>query len=95
LVEVNRFPGLEPRNDDDDALVKHQIVRDAWWVAAAAASGHSALEIRNLLGRRNKPTDARYLVPWLERDFDDMTCLDKSTIMLEELDDSREYVTPR
>jgi Tubulin-tyrosine ligase family len=95
LVEVNRFPGLEPRNDDDDALVKHQIVRDAWWVAAAAASGHSALEIRNLLGRRNKPTDARYLVPWLERDFDDMTCLDKSTIMLEELDDSREYGTPR
>lgn len=33
LVEVNRFPGLEPR-DDSDRQVKHQIVRDAWMCAA-------------------------------------------------------------
>jgi hypothetical protein len=29
LVEVNRFPGLEPR-DENDGYVKHQVVRDAW-----------------------------------------------------------------
>jgi tetratricopeptide (TPR) repeat protein len=29
LVEVNRFPGLEPR-DDSDREVKHHVVRDAW-----------------------------------------------------------------
>ena len=33
LVEVNRFPGLEPR-DDSDRQVKHQVVRDAWMSAA-------------------------------------------------------------
>jgi hypothetical protein len=33
LVEVNRFPGLEPR-DDSDRQVKHQIIRDAWMCAA-------------------------------------------------------------
>ena len=29
LVEVNRFPGLEPR-DEDDRKIKYRIVRDAW-----------------------------------------------------------------
>jgi tetratricopeptide (TPR) repeat protein len=29
LLEVNRFPGLEPR-DESDRHVKHQVVRDAW-----------------------------------------------------------------
>ena len=29
LVEVNRFPGLEPR-DEDDRKIKYAIVRDAW-----------------------------------------------------------------
>ena len=32
LVEVNRFPGLEPR-DDIDRKVKHKVVRDAWLLA--------------------------------------------------------------
>ena len=40
LVEVNRFPGLEPRIDDNandedgDRYVKHQVVKDAWIAAA-------------------------------------------------------------
>lgn len=29
LVEVNRFPGLEPR-DESDRSIKYQVVRDAW-----------------------------------------------------------------
>ena len=29
LVEVNRFPGLEPR-DEDDRKIKYKIVQDAW-----------------------------------------------------------------
>ena len=29
LVEVNRFPGLEPR-DKDDRKIKCRVVRDAW-----------------------------------------------------------------
>jgi hypothetical protein len=29
LVEVNRFPGLEPR-DEDDRKIKYKVVRDAW-----------------------------------------------------------------
>ncbi|VEU40532.1 unnamed protein product [Pseudo-nitzschia multistriata] len=29
LVEVNRFPGLEPR-DDADRKIKYRVVRDAW-----------------------------------------------------------------
>jgi hypothetical protein len=33
LVEVNRFPGLEPR-DEVDRNVKYQVVRDAWAKAA-------------------------------------------------------------
>ncbi len=32
LVEVNRFPGLEPR-DEDDRKIKYKIVRDAWKLA--------------------------------------------------------------
>lgn len=34
LVEVNRFPGLEPR-DESDRGVKHQVVHDAWLCAGA------------------------------------------------------------
>jgi len=30
LIEVNRFPGLKPR-DDSDAGVKNQVVMDAWY----------------------------------------------------------------
>ena len=29
LVEVNRFPGLEPR-DEDDRKIKYKVVKDAW-----------------------------------------------------------------
>ena len=34
LVEVNRFPGLEPRDVLADAAIKHQIMRDAWSMMA-------------------------------------------------------------
>ena len=40
---MNRFPGLEPRIDDNandedgDRYVKHQVVKDAWNAATAAA----------------------------------------------------------
>jgi hypothetical protein len=34
LVEVNRFPGLEPRNEED-RRVKQRIIHDAWVTAAA------------------------------------------------------------
>lgn len=37
LVEVNRFPGLEPR-DELDRRIKFQVVRDAWIEAAALAN---------------------------------------------------------
>ena len=33
LIEVNRFPGLEPRGDGDET-VKHKVVQDAWICAA-------------------------------------------------------------
>ncbi|GAX27411.1 hypothetical protein FisN_23Hh129 [Fistulifera solaris] len=33
LVEVNRFPGLVPRDPEQDAQVKRTIVRDAWQLA--------------------------------------------------------------
>lgn len=32
LVEVNRFPGLEPRNEQD-AAVKQNVIRNAWMLA--------------------------------------------------------------
>lgn len=37
LVEVNRFPGLEPR-DEDDRKIKYKIVRDAWKMASKRLS---------------------------------------------------------
>jgi hypothetical protein len=37
LVEVNRFPGLEPR-DDSDRAVKTQVVHDAWACASRRLS---------------------------------------------------------
>jgi len=53
LVEVNRFPGLEPR-DGGDAVVKQQVVRDAWALAAA---------------RRSDPQQREMLLSWLSQDF--------------------------
>mmetsp|Transcript_1942 Transcript_1942/g.4053 ORF Transcript_1942/g.4053 Transcript_1942/m.4053 type:complete len:240 (+) Transcript_1942:3-722(+) len=37
LVEVNRFPGLEPR-DEEDRKIKHRVVRDAWKKASERLS---------------------------------------------------------
>ena len=43
LVEVNRFPGLEPRDGDNtaagdgDRRVKHQVVKDAWICATSSS----------------------------------------------------------
>lgn len=33
LLEVNRFPGLEPRDSSSDRRVKHQVMVDAWMCA--------------------------------------------------------------
>lgn len=37
LVEVNRFPGLEPR-DEDDRRIKYKVVKDAWKMASERLS---------------------------------------------------------
>jgi hypothetical protein len=42
LVEVNRFPGLEPRDEAQDAAVKQRVVRDAWSVAVSRAGENLA-----------------------------------------------------
>jgi hypothetical protein len=42
LVEINRFPGLEPR-DDSDLAVKQQVVHDAWLCAAERVSTNAKL----------------------------------------------------
>lgn len=44
LIEVNRFPGLEPRDNVLDASVKRQIIRDAWSVAARRHEKNLILE---------------------------------------------------
>jgi hypothetical protein len=51
LLEVNRFPGLEPR-DDGDRQVKHQVVRDAW-MCAAERLGMENHPIQNILDGLN------------------------------------------
>ena len=66
LVEVNRFPGLEPRNEMDTAA-KHQIVRDAWLVAAKLCEEE---DIRN----QN--------LSWLASDFVDLACIDTKNMLL-------------
>lgn len=47
LVEVNRFPGLEPR-DESDRKVKYQVVHDAW-VSAGNRQGLDVHPLENLL----------------------------------------------
>ena len=37
LIEVNRFPGLEPRGSSDEA-VKRKVVREAWDLACQKAA---------------------------------------------------------
>ncbi|KAL7576012.1 hypothetical protein ACA910_000799 [Epithemia clementina (nom. ined.)] len=39
LVEVNRFPGLEPR-DSVDGAIKNEVLRNAWVMAAARLKGN-------------------------------------------------------
>ena len=41
LIEVNRFPGLEPRGSSDEA-VKRQVVKEAWDLARLKAFGTGA-----------------------------------------------------
>jgi D-alanine-D-alanine ligase-like ATP-grasp enzyme len=43
LLEVNRFPGLQPRSKDDEA-VKHAVVRQAWLCAALRFVNHEGAE---------------------------------------------------
>jgi tetratricopeptide (TPR) repeat protein len=49
LVEVNRFPGMEPR-DRADRDVKHKVVRDAWILAGQRAGLQYRHPMRNILG---------------------------------------------
>jgi hypothetical protein len=55
LVEVNRFPGLEPRDTHQDAAVKHRIVCDAWRLARDRVYNQDARSL---------------LFDWMEEDFD-------------------------
>ena len=41
FIEVNRFPGLEPRGSSDEA-VKRQVVKEAWDLARLKAFGTGA-----------------------------------------------------
>ena len=44
LVEVNRFPGLEPR-DELDRIIKYQVVRDAWKKASDRVDSESCRRV--------------------------------------------------
>lgn len=70
LVEVNRFPGLEPRSERD-APVKHQVVRDAWQAAARRCDDFD---------ERDR------LLSFLASDFADLVCVDSTANMLHQLD---------
>jgi hypothetical protein len=57
LVEVNRFPGLEPR-DESDRTVKHRVVQDAW-ICAGARMGldpHPLQDMLNSLDVGSRPS---------------------------------------
>jgi Tubulin-tyrosine ligase family len=95
LVEVNRFPGLEPRGStgssdkgsNDDSLVKRQIVRDAWLVAAATSDGYThettMTDVMKWWLEQCGTKDGIW--SWLKDDFADLGCLDKNAIMLKKL----------
>ena len=55
LVEVNRFPGLEPRDTHQDAVVKTRIVCDAWRLARDRVYNQDARSL---------------LFDWMEEDFE-------------------------
>lgn len=47
LIEINRFPGLEPRSSDDEA-VKLKVVEDAWRLACDSENiPHSFLDLKD------------------------------------------------
>jgi hypothetical protein len=62
LVEVNRFPGLEPR-DDSDRPVKYQVLRDAWICAAQRLemTPHPLQDILDELGCESVPSSLERL----------------------------------
>ena len=54
MVEVNRFPGLEAR-DESDRGVKEGVLQDTWKLAVASA-GLSEVEIETIFGDLIQPT---------------------------------------
>eukprot|EP00980_Cylindrotheca_fusiformis_P012795 scaffold3136_cov102-Cylindrotheca_fusiformis.AAC.12 len=64
LLEVNRFPGLEPRDAIHDRNVKYQIVRDAW---ICANEKKKKKKKQRVVGRRKLPL----LDPFLSTMFGD------------------------
>ncbi|KAL3933405.1 MAG: hypothetical protein SGBAC_010418 [Bacillariaceae sp.] len=68
LLEVNRFPGLEPR-DDSDRMVKHQVVRDAWLCAQERKTMRTKTEETASMGGDNHPL--QYLLDHLPPVSDD------------------------
>ena len=59
LVEVNRFPGLEPR-DSSDRGPKHQVVRDAW-VCAGQRMHIVSHPLQSLLDKLEAPASSSSL----------------------------------
>jgi hypothetical protein len=62
LVEVNRFPGLEPR-DDSDRVVKYRVLRDSWICAAhrLEMTPHPLQDILDELGGESVPSSLERL----------------------------------
>ena len=63
LIEVNRFPGLEQR-DECDYRVKHKVVEDAWYLAAEYVHSNigkysSLSSYLNMFGLDSFPSDQR------------------------------------
>ena len=56
LIEVNRFPGLEPRGSSDEA-VKHRVVREAWDLACQVAFDAEAK-----VGKGDRSTSLKFLL---------------------------------
>jgi tetratricopeptide (TPR) repeat protein len=67
LVEVNRFPGMEPR-DDSDRSVKTTVIHDTWARASerlAISPFHDLLHsLRPIQGRNSALSSLGRVVPW-------------------------------